>query len=135
MTGTYHTTRLRHLAAVIVILAAFILPHTASALTRRDATTVLDVIERLQPTFGRFAYSEEIADDWFERDAEGDRVIAKAGFSGDSWRTALREIYCGYLATLPDAGAAGHLLRPEAGHRADKAARRNTEERSSAGHR
>jgi hypothetical protein len=103
MTGGHRTARLRRLAAAIVILGVSILPQTASALTRREATAVLDVIERLQPTFGRFAYHEEIADDWFERDAEGDRVIAKAGFSADGWRTALREIYSGYLAALPDA--------------------------------
>jgi hypothetical protein len=96
-------TRLHRFAAVAVMLAVSVLPHAASALTRREAATVLDVIERLQPAFGRFAYHEEIADDWFERDAEGDRIIAKAGFSADSWRTALRETFSGYLAALPDA--------------------------------
>src|SRR5262249_55870867 len=62
---------------------------------------------RLQPTFGRFAYSDGVADEWFTRDAEGERVIAKAGFTRERWSAAARETVSGFLAALPDAELEG----------------------------
>lgn len=89
--------------AAAVLLALSILHNAAFALTSREAVAVVDIIERLQPTFGSFAYDEDIAEDWFERDSDGDRVITKAGFSQDRWKTASRETISGFLAALPDA--------------------------------
>ncbi|GLI94263.1 hypothetical protein [Methylocystis echinoides] len=73
----------------------------ALALTAAEAAKVADVIAALQPAFGTFSYDEEISRDWFERDAEEDRLIQKAGFTAESWETAVGETFRGLVALMP----------------------------------
>jgi hypothetical protein len=73
----------------------------ALALTAHDASVVVGLIEALQPEFGQFAYDEEIAADWYERDAADKGLIGAAGFTAESWATALGETVRGFLATMP----------------------------------
>lgn len=103
MTSEHRAMRLRCLLAAAVILGASILHGAAFALTSREATAVVEIIERLQPAFGRFAYDDGIVEDWFERDFDGDRVITKAGFSESSWKAAARDTVSGFIAALSDA--------------------------------
>ena len=107
MMSEHLMTRLCRLFATAIIVGACILPSAAFALTSREATAVVDIIERLQPTFGSFAYDEEIAEQWFERDSDEDRVITKAGFSEASWKTAVRDTVSGFMASLSDAELQG----------------------------
>jgi hypothetical protein len=92
---------LRSLTAVLGVVAA-LLPLPAVGLTTREATIVVDLIEALQPELGKFAYSEGIAQDWFEQDTAGNNRIAKAGFTAKSWDRALGETVKGFWATLSD---------------------------------
>lgn len=73
----------------------------AYALSSRDAAAVVDLIERLQPQFGDFAYDEEIADEWFDEDAAAEGLIARAGFSRERWKEALGETIRGFIAAIP----------------------------------
>lgn len=91
------------LTVALLLADATIASQPAAALTVKEATAVVDLIEVLQPSLGDFAYSEEAADEWFQQDAEGDGLIAQAGFTPESWRRALRETMSGFLASLPDA--------------------------------
>ena len=75
----------------------------ALALTSRDATTVVDLIEKLKSEFGDFAYDDDEADQWFERDAESQKLITKAGFNQKSWKAAVDETMKGFFATIPEA--------------------------------
>lgn len=76
---------------------------TALALTSREAGTVVDLIEKLKTEFGDFAYDDDVADDWFEKDAASQTLIAKAGFNQKSWKTAVDETMKGFFATIPEA--------------------------------
>lgn len=75
----------------------------ALALTSRDATTVVNLIEKLKTEFGDFAYDDDEADEWFEQDAESEKLITKAGFNQKSWKTAVDETMKGFFATIPEA--------------------------------
>jgi hypothetical protein len=75
----------------------------AFALTSRDATSVVDLIEKLKTEFGDFAYDDDEADEWFEKDAETQKLITKAGFNQKSWKTAVDETMKGFFATIPEA--------------------------------
>lgn len=90
----------------------------AAALTREEAAKVAELIAALQPAFSSFAYDEEIVGDWFERDAAGRGLIRAAGFTAESWKTAVGETFRGLAALEPqseidairaklDAGASG----------------------------
>jgi len=72
-------------------------------LTSRDATSVVDLIEKLKTEFGDFAYDDDEADEWFEKDAESQKLITKAGFNQKSWKTAVDETMKGFFATIPEA--------------------------------
>ena len=91
------------LAFAAVALGAVLLPTQASALTLEEATTVVDLIEALEPQLGDFAYDEEVADYWFEEDSYGDGWIARAGFTAETWDRALGETMKGFMAILSDA--------------------------------
>ncbi|WP_244466849.1 hypothetical protein [Devosia geojensis] len=78
-------------------------PAGALALTLKEATTVVDLIEALEPQLGDFAYDDEIAEYWFEEDSYGEGWIAKAGFTAETWNRALGETMRGFMALMPDA--------------------------------
>lgn len=75
----------------------------AHALSSRDAAAVVDLIERLKPQFGDFAFDEEIADEWFDEDAAAEGLIVRAGFSRERWKAALGETIRGFIAAIPRA--------------------------------
>jgi hypothetical protein len=75
----------------------------ALALTSQEAANVVDLIEKLKAEFGDFAYDDDEADEWFEQDAAGQKLITKAGFDQKSWKTAVDETMKGFFATIPEA--------------------------------
>lgn len=112
-----HRMKRRLLAAALCTGLLFV-ADPAAALTRDEATRVTDLIAALQPAFGSFAYDEEIAHDWFERDAAERGLIRAAGFTAESWKSAVADTFRGLAALTPqseidairaklDAGAAG----------------------------
>jgi len=92
---------IRGTAGALALVFAILQSPQALALTSHDASAVVNLIESLQPQFGQFAYDEEIAADWFERDAADKGLIAAAGFTAESWEVALGETVRGFLATIP----------------------------------
>lgn len=92
----------RHALAVVFCAGATLASGPATALTSSEAASVVDLIEALQPQFGPFAYDEEIVAEWFERDAEGSRLITAAGFTEESWKVAVGETMRGFLAVVSE---------------------------------
>jgi hypothetical protein len=93
-------------ALAIVLLAGLSVAkfdRVALALTSREAATVVDLIEKLKTEFGDFAYDDDEADEWFEKDAESQKLITKAGFNQKSWKIAVDETMKGFFATIPEA--------------------------------
>ena len=80
---------MRRRAGALALAVAILDGSQALALTAHDASTVVGLIETLQPEFGQFAYDDEIAADWYERDAADKGLIGTAGFTADSWKVAL----------------------------------------------
>ena len=74
----------------------------AYALTKQEAVVVVKLVQALEPEFGKLAYDETAADDWFEADAQSDRRISRAGFNQESWKAALGATVTGYIAALPE---------------------------------
>jgi hypothetical protein len=97
-----HFLRLRTLT-VAVAFSAILKAASAMALTEKEAATVVHLLESLQEEFGDFAYDAQIADEWFEQDADNLRMIEAAGFTAETWRRALDETYRGFLANIPEA--------------------------------
>ena len=75
----------------------------AHALTRQEAIVVVKLVQALSPEFGKLAFDETAADDWFEADAQSDRRISRAGFTQESWKVALTATVTGYIACMPEA--------------------------------
>ncbi len=94
---------------LLVALSVTKFDKVALALTSRDAATVVDLIEKLKTEFGDFAYDDDVADDWFEKDASSQKLITKAGFNQKSWKTAVDETMKGFFATIPEAEIKGIL--------------------------
>lgn len=96
----------RRRLAVGLTMAAMIfggaLVPPAMALTEDEVGTVTRLLGELEPELGKIAYDETTADEWFEKDADLDGRIAKAGFSRDDWKAAFDATYMGYLAMIPD---------------------------------
>jgi len=92
---------MRRMAGALALVFATLQSPRALALTPHDASAVVGLIAALQPEFGQFAYDEEIAADWFQRDAAEKGLIAAAGFTAESWEVALGETMRGFLATMP----------------------------------
>lgn len=112
-----HRRRRRLLAAALCTGLLFV-ADPATALTRDEAAKVVGLIAALQPAFGPFAYDEEIAADWFERDAAERGLIRAAGFTAESWKIVVADTFRGLAALAPqseidampaklDAGASG----------------------------
>ena len=104
--NTYGIAKEQHrasgpLLAAALCLGAMLLPASAQALTTLEATKVADLIAALQPSLGPFAYDEEIARDWYERDAEDRAMIQAAGFTAESWEVAVGETFRGLIALVP----------------------------------
>lgn len=93
--------------AIALGLGVFVSPG-ALALSESEASRVVGLLEALQPELGDFAYDAGIAADWFEQDAENQGLIEAAGFTENSWKTAVDETFCGFLATVPEA----EILQP-----------------------
>ncbi|BCP54381.1 hypothetical protein K32_29980 [Kaistia sp. 32K] len=91
------------LAGLLPFLAVAFSVSPARALTRQEAIVVVKLITALSPEFGKLAYDEAAADDWFEADAESDNRITRAGFTRESWRIALGATVTGYVACMPEA--------------------------------
>ena len=99
----------------------------AAALTREEAAKVAELIAALQPAFSSFAYDEEIVGDWFERDAAGRGLIRAAGFTAESWKTAVGETFHWRqwrfeVVDMDGARIDRILIAPEAGQRQPGAA-------------
>jgi hypothetical protein len=97
-----HFLRLRTLT-VAVAFSAILKATAAMALTEKEAATVVHLLESLQDELGDFAYDTEVADDWFEQDADNLGMIEAAGFNAETWRRALDETYRGFLANISEA--------------------------------
>ena len=93
----------RHILAAVFCAGVTLASSPATALTSSEAASVVDLIEALQPQLGPFAYDEEIVAEWFERDAEGSRLITTAGFTAESWKAAVGETMRGFLAVVSEA--------------------------------
>lgn len=132
-----HRRRRRLLAAALCTGLLFV-ADPAAALTRDEAAKVVGLIAALQPAFGPFAYDEEIAADWFERDAAERGLIRAAGFTAESWKIVVADTFRGLAALAPqseidamraklDAGASG-LVALNAAQKAEalEALRRNS---------
>lgn len=91
------------LAGLLPFLALAFSVSPAKALTRQEAIVVVKLMQALTPEFGRLAYDEQAADDWFEADAESEGRITHAGFTRETWRVALGATVTGYIACLPEA--------------------------------
>ena len=89
------------LLAVALCTGFLFVADPAAALTREEAAKVVDLIAALQPAFGAFAYDEEIVGDWFERDAAERGLIRAAGFTAESWKTAVGDTFRGLAALAP----------------------------------
>ena len=83
--------------ALLAVLSVAGFDKVALALTSREASSVVDLIEKLTTDFGDFAYDDSEADQWFEKDAESKKLITKAGFNQKSWKTAVDETMKGFL--------------------------------------
>jgi hypothetical protein len=88
--------------ALLAVLSVAKFDKVALALTSRDAATVVDLLEKLKTEFGDFAYDDDEADEWFEKDAASQKLITKAGFNQKSWKTAVDETIKGFFATIPE---------------------------------
>lgn len=108
----------RRLLAAALCTGLLFVADPVTALTRDEAAKVADLIAALQPAFGSFAYDEEIVSDWFERDATERGLIRAAGFTAESWKSAVAGTFRGLAALAPqseidamqaklDAGASG----------------------------
>lgn len=76
----------------------------ALALTQRDAGTVVEILEQLAPERGETVYyDDEAAADWLEFDRDGNGLIARAGFTASSWRSAYDSTLKGLIASIPEA--------------------------------
>ncbi len=93
----------RHILAAVFCAGVTLASSPATALTSSEAASVVDLIEALQPQLGPFACDEEIVAEWFERDAEGSRLITTAGFTAESWKAAVGETMRGFLAVVSEA--------------------------------
>ncbi|WP_269930672.1 hypothetical protein [Aminobacter sp. HY435] len=107
----------RHLAAALTAAAmlfggAMVPP--AMALTEDEVGTVTRILGELEPEFGKIAYDETVADEWFEQDQENEGRIAKAGFTRESWKEALDATFMGYLATIPESQFEAEMTKIEA---------------------
>jgi hypothetical protein len=103
---SFHSRTAAAVALAFALLAALSVSNfdkVALALTSREAATVVDLIEKLKTEFGDFAYDDDEANDWFEKDADSQKLISKAGFNQKSWKTAVDETMKGFFATLPEA--------------------------------
>lgn len=89
--------------ALLVALSVAKFDKAALALTNQEAASVVGLIEKLKTEFGDFAYDDDEADEWFEQDAAGQKLIIKAGFNQKSWKTAVDETMKGFFATIPEA--------------------------------
>jgi hypothetical protein len=89
--------------ALLAALSVAKFDKVALALTSREAATVVDLIEKLKTEFGDFAYDDDEADAWFEKDVASQKLITKAGFNQKSWKTAVDETMKGFFATIPEA--------------------------------
>lgn len=88
--------------ALLAALASLFLASYAAALDSREAAAVTEVLEALAPDRGEpVYYDEKAADDWYAFDAEGDGLIAAAGFTRESWHTAYERTLKGLIALIP----------------------------------
>ena len=89
--------------AIALGFSVALLPSSALALSEKEAVAVVRLLESLRDELGNFSYDEGVAEDWFERDADSQGLIAAAGFTRETWKKALGETYRGFLANLPEA--------------------------------
>lgn len=91
---------------VALILAASVTLHAlpAAALDAREAGQVVTILEKLVAETGSTVYyDEEAAEEWFQIDDETTGLIAAAGFTRASWKTAFDQTMTGFIASIPEA--------------------------------
>lgn len=97
------------LAAIAGMGLALGLTLPARSLTADEAEKVAAVLVDLSGDLGAFAYDDEEAGRIFEEDAALNGRIVAAGFSRESWRSAVDETFRGYLASIPTDVFSAHL--------------------------
>jgi hypothetical protein len=93
------------IAAVMfaALALAMFLSTPARSLSAGDVERVVSVMEQLADDLGDLAYDEEAAEIWYEEDTAYEGRIASAGYSQQTWRTALDRTVKGYFASLNQA--------------------------------
>lgn len=86
-----------------VLILTIVLASQALAFGARDVERVVGLLEYLADELGDIAYDEEAADDWYDEDNGYEARIAAAGYTRDSWRTALDRTVKGYFASMSEA--------------------------------
>ncbi len=89
--------------AMLAGLSLLRIDRDASALTARQAESVVGILEKLKADDIVIAYDADAADDLFEQDAEEKKLITAAGFNQASWKKAVDETMKGFFASIPDA--------------------------------
>lgn len=84
----------------MVGMATYALP--AAALDSREAGQVVTILEKLVTETGSTVYYDaEAAEEWFQIDDEATGLIAAAGFTRQSWKTAFDQTMTGFIASIP----------------------------------
>lgn len=104
--------RLAALTAAVLMFGGATMP-PAMALTADEVGAVTRLLGELEPEFGKIAYDETVAEEWFEQDQDNEGRIAKAGFTRESWKEALDATFMGYLATIPQSEFDAEMARIE----------------------
>ncbi|PJR92489.1 hypothetical protein CN878_23690 [Ochrobactrum sp. 695/2009] len=96
----------RHAKVVALLLTAGVslqsLP--AAALDDREAGQVVTILEKLVVESGSTVYyDEEAAEEWFQIDEGTTGLIAAAGFTRTTWKTAFDQTMTGFIASIPEA--------------------------------
>lgn len=91
---------------IAICTVAICLPYFAQqalALTAREAETVVGILEKLKAENVQIAYDQDAADEWFEQDADRQKLITKAGLNQKTWKVAVDETMTGFFASIPEA--------------------------------
>jgi hypothetical protein len=88
---------------IVLVLATAFVASPASALTAKEADSVVTILEKLKADDVQIAYDADAADDLFEQDADEKKFITQAGFNQKTWKTAIDQTMKGFFASIPEA--------------------------------
>ncbi|QYM71704.1 hypothetical protein K1X45_09030 [Pseudochrobactrum sp. Wa41.01b-1] len=96
--------RLARLVALLLAAGVALQAVPAAALDSREAGQVVTILEKLVVETGSTVYyDEEAAEEWFQIDDETSGLIAAAGFTRATWKTAFDQTLTGFIASVPEA--------------------------------